>query len=175
MVLDNTPETIITKQNKKRTKWICECISCKKKISVWSHNIKLNTSGCRECACKALHINNKTGYKEITGSFWSNILTRARLRKIHFNITIEYAWDIFILQNRKCIYSGRNLIMPPQENIKRKKHELNIASLDRIDSSLGYIEGNIQWLHKSVNCMKNSLSEFEFLTFIKEISGHIKI
>lgn len=36
------------------------------------------------------------------------------------------------------------------------------ASLDRIDSSKGYIPGNVQWVDKRVNYMKQALPEGEF-------------
>jgi len=37
------------------------------------------------------------------------------------------------------------------------------ASLDRIDSSKGYVRGNIQWVHIAINFMKHSLPEEEFI------------
>ena len=36
------------------------------------------------------------------------------------------------------------------------------ASLDRIDSSKGYVKDNIQWVHKDVQIMKNKFSEDYF-------------
>jgi hypothetical protein len=44
------------------------------------------------------------------------------------------------------------------------------ASLDRIDSSKGYIEGNLQWLHKRINIMKGNMSEKEFLDFCESVT-----
>lgn len=43
------------------------------------------------------------------------------------------------------------------------------ASLDRIDSSKGYIEGNVQWVHKYVNVMKWDFSMEEFLDICRKI------
>ena len=37
------------------------------------------------------------------------------------------------------------------------------ASLDRIDSSKGYIKGNVQWVHKNINYMKQEMTNEEFL------------
>jgi len=46
-------------------------------------------------------------------------------------------------------------------------HVVNTASLDRIDSSKGYESGNIQWVHKQLNNMKQALPENEFFEWIK--------
>jgi hypothetical protein len=48
----------------------------------------------------------------------------------------------------------------------------NTASLDRIDSSLGYVRGNVQWLHKDVNWMKNTLDQDRFIELCKAIVNH---
>lgn len=39
------------------------------------------------------------------------------------------------------------------------------ASLDRIDSTKGYVEGNVQWIHKRLNIMKGKSTD---VTFIKD-------
>lgn len=44
-----------------------------------------------------------------------------------------------------------------------KQREEGTASLDRIDSSRGYVEGNVQWVHKDVNFMKQALSQERFV------------
>jgi hypothetical protein len=50
------------------------------------------------------------------------------------------------------------------------KLNLTTASLDRIDSSKGYIEGNVQWIHKHINKMKNNFNESYFIEICKKIS-----
>lgn len=44
------------------------------------------------------------------------------------------------------------------------------ASLDRIDSSKGYIEGNVQWLHKDINQMKINFNQKDFIKYCKLIA-----
>lgn len=52
-----------------------------------------------------------------------------------------------------------------------KKGQSNItASLDRIDSSKGYVEGNVQWVHKDVNYIKQDLEESYFKKLCKLIT-----
>ena len=45
---------------------------------------------------------------------------------------------------------------------KKRHNDSKTASLDRIDSSKGYTEDNIQWVHKDVNQMKMDLPEQRF-------------
>lgn len=44
-----------------------------------------------------------------------------------------------------------------------------LLHLDRIDSSKGYIEGNVQWVHKDVNMMKQNYSQKYFIEMCKKI------
>ena len=43
--------------------------------------------------------------------------------------------------------------------LKKGRHLPNTASLDRIDNSKGYIKGNIRWVSRSINYMKNDMSD----------------
>lgn len=45
-------------------------------------------------------------------------------------------------------------------------------SLDRIDSNKGYVEGNVQWVHKDVNMMKQSYSNERFIGICCMIALH---
>lgn len=108
------------------------------------------------------------GYEEISGGHWCDIRKSAkrRSRKIEFNITIEEAWDLYIKQNRKCALSGVDIWFSP---IGGRRHKKTTASLDRIDSSLGYSVDNCQWVHKEVNMMKMSLKEEKFIKWCELI------
>lgn len=44
------------------------------------------------------------------------------------------------------------------------------ASLDRIDSSFGYILNNVQWVHKDVQRMKSDFSEAHFVETCRKIT-----
>lgn len=105
-----------------------------------------------------------SGYEGIPGDLWSRIKRGAEKRGMEFSITIEHAWDIFNNQNGRCALSGELI-----EFGGRASKKPYTASLDRIDSSKGYIQGNIQWLHKDVNMMKNNHTSEEFLDWISKI------
>lgn len=67
---------------------------------------------------------------------------------------------------KKCKISGLSL------EFGKAKHGTTTASLDRIDSSKGYIEGNVQWLHKDVNRSKFTKSDEEFIELCRIIVGY---
>ena len=43
------------------------------------------------------------------------------------------------------------------------------ASLDRIDSKLGYTSNNIQWVHKDLNYMKSDLDQSVFIEWCRKV------
>ena len=78
-------------------------------------------------------------------------------RNLEFKIKIEDVWDLWELQKGCCNLTGLSIILPKGGN-----HE-NVASLDRIDSSRGYIKDNIQWVHKDINRMKWDFPQDKFV------------
>ena len=84
----------------------------------------------------------------------------AKIRNREFNITID---DIIIPE--KCPL----LEIPLQINIGKGGAKDNSYSIDRIDSSKGYIKGNIQIMSKLANVMKNSATQKQLITFSKNI------
>ena len=100
-----------------------------------------------------------------------NIKRGADLRNIEYSLTTEYLWKLFLEQNKKCKLSGIDICFPPSGNVEHRS--LMTASLDRIDSSKGYIEGNVQWVHKHINLMKNVFSNEYFIEMCKQVVNNI--
>lgn len=109
-----------------------------------------------------------TGYEGIHGQKWSVIKAGAKKRKIGFDISIEYAWNLFVEQDKKCALTGMNI----EFGKTATDFEATTASLDRIDSSIGYVEGNVQWVHKNVNLMKSHLGQREFVDLCKMVASY---
>lgn len=147
-----------------------------KKLSCRKIALILNTT--RQKVSKLLRENNiidisykvgkyNKGWKgtgDISKQYWNQIIHHAKIRNLEISITIEYVWNLFIKQNRKCALSGLDL------NFAAFGHAEQTASLDRIDSIKGYIEGNVQWVHKDINIMKMDMNEYQFIKMCDLIS-----
>lgn len=124
----------------------CKC-KCGNFITCTSSTLK-KTIACQECYYKrrgSTHHAYK-GSKNIYLTYFTKIKLRANSKKIDFNIDIEYIDQLFEMQNKLCAISK----LP----ISFERSQKQTASLDRIDSSKGYVRGNVQWLHKDINKMK---------------------
>lgn len=97
------------------------------------------------------------GYKELSSNYFNKKRYDADKRGLEFNVTIEYLYDLFIKQNKKCNLSGVDITMSTTYQAAKYNKKMS-ASLDRIDNTKGYIEGNCQWLHWKINRMKRDFS-----------------
>jgi hypothetical protein len=82
-------------------------------------------------------------------------------RHIELTITPRYAWELFVKQGGKCVYTCLDITMPKDSRACRSGQAT--ASLDRIDPEYGYVPGNVQWVHKTINLMKLRMTEREFV------------
>lgn len=130
-----------------------------------------DTKGCKLCGYEMKF----TGINQLSASYINSIKTGAKKRNLEFNVSCEYLWSLFNDQEGKCALSGLDITLDPQYSTHCRKGEKFVsqtASLDRVDNALGYIEGNVQWVHKKVNMMKNSYNQEEFIDLCELISKH---
>ena len=163
------------RQNGKVT-WECRC-NCGKIANVQScHLISKHT---KSCGClqkdisnnqirnyrKSLIDSNKHGGRwngigDLYGSYFGGLKAGAKRRNIEFDVSKEYLWDLFIAQDRKCSLTKLPLEMG---------YKSQTASLDRIDSSKGYVKTNLQWVHRDINTMKMDFDNETFIRYCKLI------
>lgn len=137
----------------KHPMWNCLC-DCGQTCLASSNELCRNKRiSCQNCSRKRTGEFLWKGKGEISGHFWNSIVWSGKTRNLDFNITLDYAWSLYIEQDKKCAITGCPIAI--------SRNNQNTASLDRIDSSKGYVIGNVQWLHKRVNIMKSDMSEEE--------------
>jgi hypothetical protein len=154
---------LIEKLPDKRFK--CLCLICNKE-----HTIQRDKFGRdKSCGCERIKSgkNNHlfTGYEELHGAKWSSYIRNAKKRNIKFNISIEYAWSLYISQNRLCSISKLPIYFWKTSGKKQAT-----ASLDRINNSIGYIEGNVHWVHKDINQIKMDMDLLDFINLCKIVA-----
>lgn len=143
--------------------WLCKC-TCGGTIMTQSNSLK--SGNTKSCGCLKNIATYWTGYGEISGGYWRTVEHCAALRKILFDVKIEEVWELFLTQGRRCAISGVELDFTRDYN---KKKEMQTASLDRIDCKVHYILSNVQWVHKTVNMMKNTLQDCELVDWCFKI------
>lgn len=132
--------------------WWCICNKCGKRKRLAGAMLRRGSSnGCMECRRQMT----------IPSTLWYQIKAGAQTRHIAFKITKEYAYSLFLAQEGQCRYTGLPIKFAPQNRAKGAAR--STASLDRIDSIVGYVKGNVQWVHKDINRMKWALTESRFL------------
>lgn len=158
-----TQERLVRKNGRSYVKVRCTCGSNVEKDLPISHLKSKKSKGCSKCS--RFHTN--TGFNLITGEYWSHLQHGAQSRDLEFSITIEQAWDTYVSQNGKCNLTGVDLEF---ESFGKDRRSSKTASVDRIDSSKGYVVNNVQWVHKDVNKMKNAFEQEYFLKICKLIT-----
>lgn len=109
------------------------------------------------CGCHAKNRTNMLGNKnpsfkgegKIGKVFFSDLRHGAIRRNLEFNITLKYIWELYKKQKGKCSITN----VPIHFGRTRMSRETT-ASLDRIDNSKGYVEGNVRWVLKPINMLR---------------------
>jgi len=104
-----------------------------------------------------------TKYYCMTHEYWSYVKGQAKQRDIEFSLRKEDICNQLVSRGYRCNLSGRKiseLLMPGDPDA---------GSLDRIDSSKGYLSGNIQMVTKQINISKHSMSNEEFINLCRDV------
>ena len=145
--------------------WACRC-DCGKEHSASLGNLKsgdVRSCGClrREMASARMSLRNKVWLEKVgINPHIENTVAKdfrirlswykrnASKRGVKFTLGPK---EFMTLLSGPCFYCGLEVSM----------------GIDRINSKEGYIEGNVQWLHKIVNIMKWNLSQDEFINWCR--------
>ena len=159
------------KQNKRLMYKIqCDCGKVEIKRKDWVKNGR--TTSCKSCASKRTAIKypppvNRTGYEGLSGTHFLSIKNSASKRNIVFALTPEFLWKLFKGQQGRCALTNLPIVLVNSIKNNNVDWDTITASLDRKDSSLGYTEDNVEWVHKKINRLKNNYSLQELLYWSK--------
>lgn len=162
-------ENRYTKKGKIKVRYKCLC-DCGKVLDIAkTHLIQGRT---KSCGCLKSELTSKRswkGYEEISGQAISHIKCGAKIRGFEYSVSNEFLWELFLKQDRKCILTGQDIAF-----IKDYKSKTisQTASLDRIDSSKGYTEDNVWWVHKDINRLKFDFSLDKFYKLCEDVVNY---
>ena len=125
------------------------------------HCRKINKEYRKKHKVRLQKLNSKTNKKawaDFNSPFWfsrrcSVIKARARAKELDFNLDSEYLKSIFP-KNKKCPALG--IPFKVLDRYAKGKELQQKVSLDRIDSSKGYIKGNVQWVSLLANVIMSN-------------------
>lgn len=142
--------------------WNCFCLCGQTTVANGSDLRQGKTKSCG-CRTSVLSRRNWQGFGNIPKRKWQVINQNAIQRNLDFDLDIEYCDELFVKQAKKCYLSGLDI-----------SFDDNTASLDRIDSSKGYIKGNVAWCHKDINKLKGQFNNEKFKFLCIRVSDNVK-
>lgn len=108
---------------------------------------------------------------EYTPFRWYILRAEFRNRKRNFgcDLTLEYLKQLWDFQNGTCPITGWKLILPNNTHKAWINENPCNASLDRIDSSKGYTQGNVRFISVMANYAKNIFTDKQLLEFCEAV------
>ena len=150
------------------------CAVCKKAFEKENREINKGRHCCSRSCASILAISAKAkalGYTSAEDVCFASYLSNARRRTPGTNLTIKYLKEIYYNEQGKCPYIGISISLKTKN--EKVINPVTTASLDRIDSTLPYEKGNVQFISLSMNYAKNRYDEryiLELITTIKKYS-----
>ncbi len=148
-------------------RWCKPCSSCGIEQDYLRRNYAilsfLGGKECKACSNKKTENCHRGMFNAIRISWFKKCKIGAETRGIEWSLNIEDVWQLYVQQGGVCHLSGIPIVWA-------SVGQIHTASLDRIDSSKGYVIGNVQLLHKDVNMMKQAFSQEHFIAICSAIA-----
>lgn len=151
-------------------RWYKPCSGCGEIQSYLRKNyaeesLRLNKV-CKKCSNRETDNCHRGYYNDIRVSWFHKFRISAETRGIQFSISVEDIWNIYVNQDFRCALTGWPVGWSDVGAI-------HTASIDRIDSSLGYVLGNIQIVHKDGNMAKQQFTQDYFLELCAAVATNM--
>lgn len=139
-------------------RWNCKC-ECGTERVVSASSLRKKQSA--SCGCRQKKGNGVVGLN----NYIAHITYRAKSHGLDLSLTRE---EIMTLSQRNCEYCG----LQPSTTIGKGHAQFIYNGIDRVDSTKGYVKGNVIAACKWCNRFKNKLAVSDFLTHVERIYLH---
>src|SRR5271166_356265 len=155
---------------RKRPYYECICV-CGKTFSSRADHIK--SGACKSCGCITDQLaadghrlpNNQAAINDLYRGYVSG----AKNRDLEFALSkSEFESLIF----RDCFYCGTTPALRTWKVAKKGPYSLAASGVDRVDSDIGYIDGNCVPCCPQCNFAKSDLSLDDFRKWINKVMAH---
>jgi hypothetical protein len=118
---------------------------------------------------KKLNVENSTRADKNKYTNFRYYLRYSVKKRQECTIDLDYLVNLWEKQGGKCPYTNIDLKLKRFDSKADFDNPFIQASLDRIDSSKGYIPGNVEFVSLGINFMKNKFSKQSVLDFLELI------
>lgn len=169
-------------RNSKLATWVCRC-SCGNEVSV--NGASLRSGNTESCGCakresgglNSVKRSGKTVWQLAERALFTGYRSSAKARNIEFSISETFFND---LVSKDCYYCGKKPYSRHKLYKKKTQEILDPMSdvvykangIDRLDSRVGYVDGNCVPCCKACNLMKMRMSVDEFIKCVTAVSSH---
>lgn len=113
---------------------------------------------CKACSNKEVSNCHRGWHRGIRVSWFNQFKASAEIRKIEWSLTMDDIANVYEKQKGICALTDESIVFPEVGHPCKA-----LASIDRIDSSKGYVLDNIQLVTRQVNMMKQSYNQQLFI------------
>jgi hypothetical protein len=99
---------------------------------------------------------------------------RSKHKKYDCNLTVQYLKQLWEKQKGICPFTGQELILPKNTTKPWEQALPMNASLDRLDNSKGYVEGNVRFIAFMANIARQSFTDEQLIDFCKTVTENQK-
>lgn len=115
-----------------------------------------------------LRIKTEDSYSDFR--WYIKVTTNANKKHHENNLDLEYLRHLWESQDGTCPITGWRLV--PRKHNYKEPLTIKSASLDRIDNSKGYIQGNVRFVSVMANYARNTFSDEELIEFCKAVANN---
>jgi hypothetical protein len=143
--------------------WNCKC-ECGNEYTAWG--VSLRSGNTKSCGCfqrdaAAARLSKAPGYAA-TNRAIESIQGNARKRRIAWHLTRDQAADLL---GQNCFYCN----VEPLQVARSINETLLYNGIDRLDSAIGYVSGNVVPCCGTCNRAKGSMTLAEFEAWLRRL------
>jgi len=115
-------------------------------------------------------LNSNNRKDEFTPFRWFVLRAQNRDKRKHYgcDLTVEFLKQLWDRQGQICPFTGWTMILPQDTNGWKENNPAN-ASVDRIDNSEGYTQGNVRFICLIANYARNRFTDQQLFNFCRSV------